>query len=242
MYWDFALILIFLGVAVPLLGRRRVRQLMQLPFTTKEDRLVLYASTIAFQWIAAGIILWRTAAHGIRGAQFGLAIPLPALTAVLAIALTALILFNQVVGLKRLATQPIANQGLVPQLAKKLFPQDNVERLAFFALVVTVAVCEEFIYRGFVQRVFQDLSGGSPYFAVTGSAIFFALAHLYQGRRGLISTFAVGIVFSTATAVTLCLLPSIIAHFLADFVAGILAPHYLKSSEISHITVPRSSI
>ena len=242
MYWDFALILIFLGVAVPLLGRRRVRQLMQLPFTTKEDRLVLYASTIAFQWIAAGIILWRTAAHGIRGAQFGLAIPLPALTAVLAIALTALILFNQVVGLKRLATQPIANQGLVPQLAKKLFPQDNVERLAFFALVVTVAVCEEFIYRGFVQRVFQDLSGGSPYFAVTGSAIFFALAHLYQGRRGLISTFAVGIVFSTATAVTLCLLPSIIAHFLADFVAGISAPHYLKSSEISQITAPRSSI
>lgn len=242
MYWDFALILFFLGVAVPLLGRRRVRQLMQLPATTKEDRLTLYASTIAFQWIAAGIILWRTAAHGIRGPQLGLAIPLPALTAVLAIALTALILFNQVVGLKRLATQPIANQGLVPQLAKKLFPQDNVERLAFFALVVTVAVCEEFIYRGFVQRVFQDLSGGSPYFAVAGSAIFFALAHLYQGRRGLISTFAVGIVFSTATAVTLCLLPSIIAHFLADFVAGILAPHYLKSSEISQITVPRSSI
>lgn len=242
MHWDFALILIFLGVAVPLLGRRRVRQLMQLPATTKEDRLVLYASTIAFQWLAAGIILWRTAAHGIRGGQLGLAIPLPGLTVVLAITLTALILFNQVVGLKRLATQPAASQGMVPQLARKLFPQDSVERLAFFALVATVAVCEEFIYRGFVQRIFQDVSGGSPYFAVVGSAVFFALAHLYQGRRGLISTFAVGILFSTATAVTLCLLPSIIAHFFADFAAGILAPRYLRSDDIGQMEVPNSRI
>ena len=69
MHWDFALILLFLGIAVPLLGRRRVRQLMQLPSTTKMDRLSLYASTLAFQWIAPAVILWRTAAHGIAHAN-----------------------------------------------------------------------------------------------------------------------------------------------------------------------------
>ena len=36
MHWDFALILIFFATAVPLLGRRRVRQLMQMPETTKQ--------------------------------------------------------------------------------------------------------------------------------------------------------------------------------------------------------------
>jgi membrane protease YdiL (CAAX protease family) len=228
MHWDFALILLFLGIAVPLLGRRRVRQLMQLPSTTKDDRLALYASTIAFQWIAAGVILWRSAAHGISAAQLGVAIPRPLLTISLMVGLTSLVLLNQLVGLKRLATQPPANQGLVPQLAQKLFPQDDVERLAFFALVVTVAICEEFIYRGFVQHIFQTLSGGSRYFAVFGSAGFFALAHLYQGRRGLISTFIVGVLFSTATAVTLSLVPSIAAHFVADFAAGMLAPRDLQ--------------
>jgi uncharacterized protein len=232
MHWDFAAILIFLGVAVPLLGRRRVRQLIALPSTTKEQRLALYASTIAFQWMASGIILWRTTAHGIRAAQLGLGIPRPVLALSLAVTLTGLILLNQIVGLKRLATQPAAAQGLVPQLVQKLFPQDDVERLAFFALVMTVAVCEEFIYRGFVQRLFQDFWGGSPYFAVVGSAFFFALAHLYQGRRGLTSTFTVGILFSAATAMTLSLIPSVLAHFVADFTAGTLAPRYLKSAEV----------
>jgi uncharacterized protein len=231
MHWDFALIFLFLGIAVPLLGRRRVRQLMQPPSTTKEDRLALYASTIAFQWIASGIIFWRTAAHGIKPWQLGLALPRAVLTIAVAIGLTALVLLNQIVGLKRLATQPVANQGLVPQLAQKLFPQDSVERLAFFALVVTVAICEEFIYRGFVQWVLRDVSGGSTFVAVIGSALFFALAHLYQGRRGLISTFAVGLLFSATTAVTLSLLPSIAAHFAADFTAGMLAPKYLQANE-----------
>jgi uncharacterized protein len=230
MPWDFALIFLFLGVAVPLLGRRRVRQLMQMPATTKQDRLSLYASTMASQWIASGIILWRTAAHGIGMSQLGLGISRPVITLALAIGLPALILLNQIVGLKRLATQPSASQGLVPQLAQKLFPQDQAERLAFFALVVTVAICEEFIYRGFVQAVLENVSDRSSYVAVVGSAAFFALAHLYQGRRGLISTFTVGLLFSTTTAITLSLLPSMTAHFVADFAAGMLAPGYLAAA------------
>ena len=228
MHWDFAVILIFLGVAVPLLGRRRIRQLMQLPSTTKEQRLTLYASTMAFQWIASAIIFWRATVHGFSATQLGLGFPKPLLTIALAVGLTALILLNQIVGLKRLASQPAASQGAVPQLAQKLFPQDNAERLAFFALVVTVAICEEFIYRGFIQHLFQSLAGGSTYVAVFGSASFFALAHLYQGRRGLISTFTIGVVFSAAAAISFSLIPSIIAHFAADFVAGMLARGYLR--------------
>jgi uncharacterized protein len=233
MPWDFALIFLFLGIAVPLLGRRRVNQLMSLPSTTKEDRLALYASTIAFQWIASGIILWRTAAHHIAPSQLALGIPRPILTITLTIGLTALVLLNQIVGLRKLATQPSASQGVVPNLAQKIFPQDGAERLAFFALVVTVAVCEEFIYRGFVQRVFQNLSAGSLYVAVIGSATFFALAHLYQGRRGLISTFIIGILFSATTAITLSLVPSIAAHFVADFAAGMLAPKYIALTKVT---------
>jgi uncharacterized protein len=230
MHWDFALILLFLGIAVPLLGRRRVRQLMQMPSTTKMDRLSLYASTLAFQWIAAGVILWRTSAHEIRTSQLGLAITNPALTVTVAVVLSALILLNQIMGLRRLVAQPANIQGILPQLALKLFPQDNVERLAFFALVATVALCEELIYRGFVQRVFQDWSRGSVMVAIIGSAAFFALAHLYQGRRGLISTLTIGIIFSTIRAWTGSLLPCVVAHFVADITVGMLAPRRLRSA------------
>jgi uncharacterized protein len=230
MHWDFALILLFLGIAVPLLGRRRVRQLMQMPSTTKIERLSLYASTLAFQWIAAGVILWRTGAHEIRASQLGLAVPNPALAVTASVVLAALILLNQIVGLRRLVAQPERIQGILPQLALKLFPQDDVERLAFFALVTTVALCEELIYRGFVQRVFQDWSRGSVLVAVVGSAVFFALAHLYQGRRGLVSTLTIGLLFSTIRAWTGSLLPCIVAHFVADITVGMLAPGRLRAA------------
>ncbi|MFZ0580336.1 MAG: type II CAAX endopeptidase family protein [Candidatus Acidiferrales bacterium] len=230
MRWDFALILLFLGIALPLLGRRRVRQLMQSPSTTKLDRLSLYASTLAFQWIAAGVILWRAAAHGIPPAQLGFALGNPPLTITVAIVLAALVLLNQLVSLRRLAARPAEAQGLLPQLALKLFPQDDVERLAFFALVVTVAICEELIYRGFVQRVFQDWSNGAILAGVVGSAIYFAIAHLYQGRRGLASTFFVGLIFAGARAWTGSLLPPIAAHFLADITVGLLAPSRIRSA------------
>ena len=195
MHWDFALILIFLATAVPLLGRRRIRHLTRMPQTTKRDRLVLYASTVAFQWLAAAVVLWRTSAHQIPVAALGLAVPNPALTAIVSVVLASLILANQLVSLRRLATNPSEAQGVLPQLALKIFPQDSVERLAFFAVVVTVAVCEELIFRGFAQRVFEDWSGGLILAGVLGSAAMFAVAHLYQGRRGIITTFVIGLLF-----------------------------------------------
>lgn len=230
MHWDFALILSFLGVAVPTLGRRRIRQLLEAPKTTKIERLSLYASTIAFQWVAAGIILWRTHAHGIHPSQLGLAIPDPGLAITLAVVLATAILLNQIYSLRRLVTRPAEIKGVLPQLALKLFPQDAIERLIFFALVGTVSVCEELIYRGFVQRVFQDWSGGRILIGIVGSALFFALAHLYQGRRGLASTFAVGLLFSIARSWTRSLLPTVIAHFVADFTVGMIAPSRLRAA------------
>lgn len=195
------------------------------------DRLSIYASTIAFQWFAAVIILWRTRAHGISAAQMGVAIPKPALAISVAAVLAVLILLNQIYSLRRLVANPSKIQGVLPQLALKLFPRDEIERLAFFALVVTVALCEEFIYRGFVQRVFQDWSGGHVLAGIFGSAIFFALAHLYQGRRGLTTTAVVGVAFSGVRSWTDSLFPTLVAHFVADFTVGMLAPAKLRDAD-----------
>lgn len=232
MHWDFAAIFFFLAVVVPILGRRRIQHLLNAPETSKMDRLSVYASTIAFQWLAAVIILWRARAHGISAAQLGVAIPKPALAATVSIILAALISVNQFYSLRRLVASPAETQGVLTQLALKLFPQDDVERMIFFALVMTVAVCEEFIYRGFVQRVFQDWSGGYVSAGVAGSAVLFALAHLYQGRRGLSTTSVVGTVFSCLRALTNSLFPTVLAHFIADFSIGMWAPAKLRAARL----------
>jgi CAAX protease family protein len=223
MQWDFVLILLFLGVAVPWMGRRRIRQLMKMPSTTCLDRLSLYAHTIAFQWLAVGIILWRTASHGIRPTELGLAIPRPELTWTVSVLLSLLILVNQLLSLRRLATRPEESRGLIPHLALKVFPQDTFERLVFLALVSTVAVCEELIYRGFVQYVLQSWASGLVLVGIAASALFFGLAHLYQDKRGVASTIFIGLLFSAIRSLTGTILPTVIAHFVADLVVGILA-------------------
>jgi uncharacterized protein len=224
MPWDFVAILVFLAIAVPVLGRHRIQQLMRMAQTTKADRLTLYASTVAFQWLAAAVILWRTTAHRIPLFKLGLAIPKPEFVALISILLTALILANQLFSLRRLPQLPAEAQGILPQLALKVFPQDNMERLAFFAVVVTVAVCEELIFRGFAQWVLQNSIQGSVIVGILSSSVLFALAHLYQGRKGLIATFVVAVLFASARSWTGSLVGPIAAHFSADLTAGFLAP------------------
>jgi membrane protease YdiL (CAAX protease family) len=230
MHWDFALILIFLATAVPLAGRRRIRQLMRMPETTKRNRLTLYASTMGFQWLAVAVILWRASAHRVALASLGLWVPRPALALVVTVLLAALVLANQLVSLRRLTTHPETVQGLLPQIALKIFPQDAPERLMFFAVVLTVAVCEEIIYRGFAQRAFEDWSGGMIVAGIVGSSAMFAVAHLYQGPRGVITTLIVGILFSAIRAWTGSLMAPFVAHFIADITAGFLAPPRLRAA------------
>jgi uncharacterized protein len=236
MHWDFAAILLFFATAVPFLGRRRVRLLTRLPQTTRRDRLALYASTVAFQWIATALILWRLLAHGISPARIGLAVPRPALTVIATALLAGLVLANQLVSLRRLSAHPEAVRGSVPQIALKIFPQDAPERLAFLLVVLTVAVCEEIIFRGFAQRVLQNWSGGLVLAGIVGSALLFALAHLYQGARGVITTCIVGLLFSAVRAWTGSLIAPLVAHFAADITAGLLAPPRLRAALASRET------
>jgi uncharacterized protein len=230
MHWDFAIILLFFAAAVPWLGRRRIRRLIEGPPTTTAERLTLYASTVAFQWIAVAVVLWRTRAHHVRPSALGVSVPRVELAVAISILLAALIFVNQIVSLRRLATHPKEAHGLLPQLALRIFPQSTVDRLAFLVVVGTVAFCEELIYRGFVQRVFEDWPGGLVFVGIIGSAVLFSVAHWYQGRRGMASTLVVGAIFSIVRAWTGSLLPSMFAHFVADLTAGLLAPSRVRQA------------
>jgi membrane protease YdiL (CAAX protease family) len=229
LHWDFALILIVLGAVVPVLSRRRVHLLIRLPDTTKLDRLSLYASTIALQWLAVVVILWRITARGIHPAQLGIGFAADRLSITTTVAAASLFLLVQLFSIRRLATRPDELGGTALQLALKVFPRNGVERLVFLALVSTVAICEEVVYRGFAQRVFQDWSH-SMLFGLVGSALLFSVAHLYQGRRGLVSTFAVGVIFAGVRAWTGTLVPTIAAHFVADLTIGLLAPSRIRGA------------
>ncbi len=240
MPWDFLAIFLVLAVAIPWRGRIRVRHLMAQPTVTPLERLTLYASTIAFQWVAVAIVGWRAWARGMSSAALGLPITDSAQTATAAIILTALLLSAQIVGLRQSARLAPEKRGYVQHLAAKLLPQNTVERLAFAALATTVGVCEEFLYRGFVFGTLSSLPApaGLPaaagllasswLLAFFGSALLFGLAHLYQGKKGMAATFVAGLLFAGARLFAGNLAPGIVAHTAVDLTAGLLAPRLLR--------------
>ena len=246
MPWDFALIFAVLGVVVPWRGAVRIKQLLRQPQLTTADRLALYASTIAFQWVAVGVTAWRSSARGLTAQRLGLTFSQPELTIATALALAVLLSISQVFALRRLARAPADRHGFIYQMAQKLMPHNLIEGLAFVALVITVALCEEFLYRGFVFAALQSVTPRSVLFPALGSSLMFALAHIYQGRWGLVTTFAVGMIFAGTRILTGNLAASIVAHLATDLVAGLMAPRLVparqpEEKEETEMPTPRAS-
>jgi membrane protease YdiL (CAAX protease family) len=222
--WDFVLIFLTLAIVVPWRGMVRVRMLLGHPQLTSGERISLYGSTIAFQWLATAIAVWRSVAHGLGPAALGLLPEKPALAIALGAAMATTLALLQMVSLRQLARLPLEKRGHLYQIAAKLMPRELTEWLVFVALVGTVSLCEELIYRGFVFAVFRQLGGGSAAVAIFGSSALFALGHIYQGRRGVANTFVLGLLLAGARSWSDSLLPPILTHLAVDLTAGLAGP------------------
>jgi membrane protease YdiL (CAAX protease family) len=230
MPWDFILLFLLLGVVSPWHGAIQVRRLMRAPEITTADRLAVYASTIGFQWAIALVALWRAKARGFSFAMLGLALPSPGRAAGLAVVLSLVLVAYQLASLRKLARLPAERQGFAGLLIRRLFPQNHLEAAVFFAVTLTAGLCEEFLYRGFVLGALAGNAATRPALGIFGSAALFAVAHLYQGATGLVTTFIWGAGFAAAKVWTGSLLPTIVAHFFVDLVAGLAGPRLVSRS------------
>jgi membrane protease YdiL (CAAX protease family) len=219
--WDFAAILLALAVFIPWRGAVRIRRLLSRPNLGTRERLALYASTIAFQWIATGVILWRAAARGLTALQLGLVVGNSSRTIAVAVGTTACLTIVQWQALRQLRRGNGILDARQQQFREKILPQNLTESLVFFALACTVAVCEELIYRGFAFAAFSLVSGGSATIAILASSAIFSAAHAYQGRKGVVMTFILGALFALTRAWTLSLLPAMLAHLIFDLISGL---------------------
>lgn len=229
--WDFTLIFAALAILLPWRGAVRIRKLMARPSLSPSDRFATYASTIAFQWIAVGIVGWRVHSHAWNLPSLGILMPNPAKDILTGVVVASVLGFTQFFSLQVLARTPAAHRGIPYQMLRKLMPQSAPEIIPFLGLVATVSLCEEFLYRGFVFAALLLVFRGSVLDAIVGSSALFAIGHLYQGRPGVIMTFLLGLMFASMRVWTGSLVPCVIAHFVIDSVAGIAGPQFLQRAD-----------
>jgi membrane protease YdiL (CAAX protease family) len=224
--WDFALVLLFLLVIVPWRGAQRMKRLLAKPELTSSDRLRLYGSTIILQWLIVAVLVFLCARRSVDPNELGVQTGDLLRTTGMTIGLTAILCLNQVFGLRKLARLPAERRGSIFAISEKIMPRSARETFVYAALSLTAGISEEFIYRGFVFMAFVRMivNYASPiWIAAILSSIWFALAHLYQGRRGLITTFVVGLIFVSTRIWTGSLIPAMTAHAAMDLAIGILA-------------------
>jgi uncharacterized protein len=222
--WDFLLVLLFLGIIVPWRGARRMQRLLAKPDLSSSDRLKLYGSTIVLQWLLVAVIAALAARRSVEPWELGLAAPNGARVLWASVVLTAILCLNQIFGIRKILSLPTERRGGLFAISEKIMPRTGKETVLYALLAATAGISEEFIYRGFVFMCFVRMIAnyGSPNVAAAVlSSAWFSVAHAYQGRRGIITTLIVGLIFAFTRIWTASIFPVVIAHFGMDLTIGI---------------------
>jgi membrane protease YdiL (CAAX protease family) len=103
-----------------------------------------------------------------------------------------------------------------------MLPHGGVELTCWIALSVTAAICEETIFRGYLQPQFMALSKSAPVGILLSAAIFGA-AHAYQGVRMTILIALYGAMFGILAYWRGSVRPGMIAHAWQDSLNGVIA-------------------
>jgi membrane protease YdiL (CAAX protease family) len=221
------LFILLLIVGVPVLSSSTARdsQVRQMP------RLPLYLSAAISQWVLAGLGLLTFFLSSLSALSVGFR-TLPLLSAftwagalvALAVAGIGLVLF-------------LERHGWWPpeaELVCLLIPKTRQEKFwSVLLLAPTAALCEEFLYRGFLlAQLTQWLRSGA--WAWAASSLAFGLAHVYQGWNGMARASLLGALLAYPVIHSGSLYPSMLAHGLIDALVFVwLGPKFLPQKSLA---------
>ncbi len=113
------------------------------------------------------------------------------------------------------------------EAVRYMAPQGAFETVQWVLLSITAGICEETIFRGYLQRQFIGWTQ-VPAVGIVISGAIFGACHIYQGYKQAIAIAVFGVLFGTLAAIRRSLKPGIIAHALQDSAAGIVISYLMK--------------
>lgn len=217
----------------PIAGYRSFRKFTQQIERNKKARSQFYLRGIALKWLLVFIIGVILATASLAIQVIGLQAPSDIASIVLWLLYLGFLLLISTLIYRRIARRP-GGKALLQKLFLapiQLLPVTKGERLLWIVASLTAGICEEILYRGFMLfyliAVFPRLDVLN---AIILSSIFFGIAHMYQGWKGILATGFVGLLLAWFYYMTGSLLLPIIIHALIDLRAMFLFPQEKAST------------
>lgn len=110
---------------------------------------------------------------------------------------------------------------------RNLLPHGTAPIAVYFLLTVTAGICEEIIFRGYLQRQFSAWFK-SARVALVLQGIIFGASHGYQGPKLMLIIVVYGTMFGMLAQWRHSLRPGMISHFLQDFIGGVVGGRFMK--------------
>jgi uncharacterized protein len=108
-----------------------------------------------------------------------------------------------------------------------LLPRGAFEIALWFLVSASAGICEETIFRGYLQRQLMAMTGSRPAGMLLAAAAF-GLAHLYQGWRMASVIGAYGLMLGMLAYWRRTVRPGMIAHAWQDTLSGVLGSMLLR--------------
>jgi membrane protease YdiL (CAAX protease family) len=108
----------------------------------------------------------------------------------------------------------------VRAIPKGFAPGGAFEILLWGVVAASAGICEETIFRGYLQKQIHALTGSLP-LAVLLQGVVFGFAHGYQGWKSTVTISVFGMMFGILAAWRKSVRPGMMVHGWQDFFAGI---------------------
>jgi len=208
-------LLLFLGI-IAFMGWIMAGRMRETP---NPHRVRMYLLTLAFEWILLGYVIrgmrrhgasislvfgnrWQSTRHLLR--DIGIATGFWLISAGM-LALVARLLHIE---------SNVAN-------VQFMLPRKPIEYVLWVALAVSAGICEEAIFRGYLQHQFIAVTRNAAVGIVLSSAAF-GFAHAYQGSQMIVLIGVYGLMFGILAHWRGSVRPGMIAHAWQDSFSGIL--------------------
>ncbi len=183
------------------------------------SHLFFYLTTMAWEWLLVGYIYWGLRRRGksfrnIAGDRWkGASNFFQDIAIAFGFWIAAIVVLS-------LVAHAVGANGMA-QAARTLAPHGYFESILWIALSVTAGICEETIFRGYLQRQFVAWTRSAPV-GVILSAVLFGAGHVYQGAKATIIIGVYGLMFGILAETRQNLRPGMMTHAWHDSITGLV--------------------